>query len=156
MEEGSSQCPPSNAGCPPAVTSSEKPPSHVHCLCSHMVGVGCHLPSPSESKDVSDSASAPRTYQSVLNATTSSFSRKNILESIFWYAVSVPVARPVFLFLQTLPQPRGSYTEPFPTLLSVRPHGQLALDLGRNTDTMETRKMQKLFPGPGHRLFPQT
>ena len=34
MEEGSSQGPPSNASCPPAVTSSEKPPSHVHCLCS--------------------------------------------------------------------------------------------------------------------------
>ena len=65
----------------PAVLQLSPPPrSHPAMSTASAVGVGCHLPSPSESKAVSDSASAPRTYQLVLNATTSSFSRKNVLE----------------------------------------------------------------------------
>ena len=146
----------------PAVLQLSPPPrSHPAMSTASAVGVGCHLPSPSESKAVSDSASAPEptSWFSMLPRLPSRgrmFSRMNVLESIFWYAVSVPGARPVFLFLQTLPQPRDGCTEPFPTPLSVRPRGQLALDLGRNTDTVETRKMQKPLPGPSHRLFPQT
>ena len=162
VEEGCSQVPPSNAICLLAVPSSEKPPSHVHCLFSHIVGEGGVIfPHPLRAKlcptqPVHPGPTSQFSMLPHLPTRGRMFSRINIPKSISWYTVSVPVARPVFLFLQTLPQPRDSCMEPFPTPLSVRPREQLALDLGRNTDTMETRKMQKPLPGPGHRLFPWT
>ena len=119
MEEGSSQGPPSNA----AVLQLSPPPrSHPAMSTASAVtwwGWGVIFPHPLRAKmcPTQPVHPEPTSQFSMLPRLPSRgrmFSRINILESIFWYAVSVPVARPVFLFLQTLPNPRAATWSPSP------------------------------------------
>ena len=128
MEEGSSQGPPSNA----AVLQLSPPPrSHPAMSTASAVtwwGWGVIFPHPLRAKmcPTQPVHPEPTSQFSMLPRLPSRgrmFSRINILESIFWYAVSVPVARPVFLFLQTLPNPRAATWSPSPGLPRLRSRG---------------------------------